>query len=145
MVRVNVFEQTGEDASGADFDPVGDAFGDEEADGVGPADGAGDLIDEAGTGGVTAGGELGGRVLDERDGEIREGGGGEVSGEAELGGFHEGAVEGSADGQGDYAFGPRGLGEFHGAGDGTGVAGDDDLVGRVEIGGGNDLPVGCFC
>ena len=139
MIGVDIFEQAGEHASGADFHPVGDTCGDEEANGVGPADGAGDLIDEAGAGGFSGGGELGGRVLDEGDCEIGEVGGGEVCGETELGRFHEGAMEGGADGEEDDAFGSGGFCEFHGAGDGANVAGDDDLVGRVEIGGGDDF------
>ena len=78
------------------------------------------------------------------DGELGvvEGQGREVGGEGVLRGLHEGAVEGGADLEHDGALGSGLLAEVGGALDGCGRAGDDGLVGGVEVGGRDDGAVG---
>lgn len=144
MVGVDVFQEATEDAARADFKPGGDAFGDEAADGLRPEHAAGDLVNEAGAGFGARGDQLGGDVVDEGNGQIAEGDVGEDRGELGLSRLHERAVEGGRDGEGNDPFGAGGLGEFHGAVDGGGVAGDDDLVRRIIVGGGDDFALGSF-
>ena len=77
---VDLAHEAGENFAGAYFDEVGCSFGDEELDALDPADGAGDLTDEAvgdfgaamEEAGVDVGGDGEGRVV-ESDGF--EGGG----------------------------------------------------------------------
>ncbi len=134
--------EAGEDFAGADFDEVGCALGDEELDALDPADGAGDLADEAVAGVGAAGDEAGVDVGGDGDGGVVEGDGFEVLGEGVLRGLHERAVEGGADLEHDGALGSGLLAEVGGEVDGGGGAGDDGLVGRVEVGGGDDGDVG---
>jgi hypothetical protein len=54
-----------------------------------------------------------------------------------LGRLHQGAVEGSADGEHDGAASALGLGQRGGLLDRRQGAGDDRLAGRVEVGGGD--------
>ncbi len=84
--------------------------------------------------GVDVGGDGVGRVV--------EGDGFEVGGEGVLRGLHEGAVEGGADVEHDGALGSGLLAEISGALDCGGGAGDDGLVGGVEVGRGDDGAVG---
>ena len=53
-------------------------------------------------------------------------------------------MKGGADGQRNGPLGAGGLGEFARAADRTGVAGDDDLLGRIEVGCGDDLALRGF-
>ena len=89
---------------------------------------------DVGAAGEEAGVDVGG------DWELRvvEGEDCEVVGEGVLGGLHEGAVEGGADLKHDGALGSGLLAEVGGALDGGGCAGDDGLVGGVEVGGRDD-------
>ena len=131
-----------EDLAGAYFDEVGCALGDEELDALDPAHRSGDLADEA-VGDLGAVGEEA-RVDVAGDGEVGviEGQGREVGGESVLGGLHEGAVEGRADLEHDGALGSGLLAQVGGALDGCGRAGDDGLVGGVEVGRRDDRAVG---
>ena len=68
LVAIDLAHEAGEDLAGADLDEVGGALGDEELDALDPADGTGDLADEAvgdvGAVGDEAGVDVGG------DGEV---------------------------------------------------------------------------
>ena len=114
------------------------------ADGFDPADGIGHLLKEA-FAGIGAEADFAGLpVVDKRAGEIAEFGGVEIGAEALLGGGHEGAVEGGADGEEDGFTGPGGFGQVSGALDGGGVSSDHDLIGGIEIGGADDFALGGF-
>ena len=130
--------EAGEDFAGAYFDEVGRALGGQELDALDPADGAGDLADEAVAGVVGFCDESGVDVGGDGDERVLEGEGGEVFGEGVLRGLHEGAVEGCADLKHDGALGSGLFAEVGGEVDGAFGAGDDGLVGGVEIGGGDD-------
>ena len=80
-------------------------FAGEEVDAFDPADGAGDLADEAVAGVGAAGDEAGVDVGGDGDDGVVEGDGFEVGGEEVLRGLHEGAVEGGADVEHDGLFG----------------------------------------
>ena len=134
--------EAGEDFAWAYFDVVGDALGGEEVDALDPADGAGDLADEAVAAVGVAGDEAGVDVDGDRDGGVVEGDGFEFRGEGGLGGGHQGAVEGGGDLQHDGALGSGLLAEVGGLFDGEEGSGDDGLVGGVEVGGGDDDGVG---
>ena len=107
---VDLAVEAGEDFAGADFDVVGDVVELELADAVDPADGAGDLADEGVADGV-------GLLVRRRASTLAATGkrgswkGMDWSGfgELELGGHHEGAVEGGADGEHDGALGTESL------------------------------------
>ena len=89
--------KAGEDFAGAYFDEVGGGFVGEELDAFDPADGAGDLADEAVAGVGTAGDEAGVDIGSDGGDWVVEDDGFEVLGEGILSGLHEGAVEGGAD------------------------------------------------
>lgn len=73
--------QAGENFSGADFDELGVALGDEMLDGFDPADGAGDTGGEGGTDFLGRGNGSGGEVRDDGDLRGNDVGGGEFRGE----------------------------------------------------------------
>ena len=108
---------------------MGGAFGDEELEALDPADGFGDLVDESVAGVVGGGDELGGVVGGDGDGGIAEGEVGEVGGELEARGHHEGAVEGRGDGEHDGALGAGFFAELDGTLDCSSGSGDDGLLG----------------
>ncbi len=108
-------------------------------DAVDPADGAGDLADEGVANDVGLQVELGVDVAGYGEARGLEGDGLELMLELVLGGHHERAVEGAADGEHDGALGTEFFAEFSHAGYGCGGAGDDGLVGGVEVGGGDDF------
>ena len=135
---VDLAEEAGEDAAGADFYEGRGVFLKEKLDAFHPADGGGDLADEAVAGVGGADDAAGVDVDDDRVGGVLEGEGFEVGGEALLGGLHEGAVEGGRDLEHDGALGAGCFAKFGGAGDGGGGSGDDGLVGGIEVGGGDD-------
>ncbi len=137
-------EEAGEDGTCTDFEPAVDTSGSEGFHGGGPENGAGNLLVDAFAGIGSEGDFPRFHVVDEGDAEIVEGGRIQVRAETQLGGFHERAVERGADGKRDDAFRSGGFGEFHGSFDGALVAGDDDLVGRVQVGGGDDFALGGF-
>ena len=97
LAAVDLAHEAGEHLAGADFDEVGDALGDEELDALDPADGAGDLADEAVAGLGAAGDEAGVDVAGDGELGVVEDEGFEVGGEGLLRGLHEGAMEGGAD------------------------------------------------
>ena len=129
--------EAGEDFAGAYFDEVGCALGDEElmhsTQRTGPVTWRMRAVAGVGGAGDEAGVDVGGYG----DGGVVEGEGVEVGGEGVLRGLHEGAVEGGADLEHDGALGSGVLAEVGGAMDGGGCAGDDGLVGGVEVGGGD--------
>jgi len=110
--------------AGADFDEVDGTLGDEELDALDPADGAGDLADEAVAGVGLAGDQTGVDVGRRWERGVVEGDAFEVDHEGVLGGLHEGAVEGGAHREHYCAFGTGLLAEGGGALDGGLVAGD---------------------
>ena len=75
---------------------------------------------------------------------IVEGQRSEISGEAVLCRLHQRAMEGSAHRQHDSALGAALLGQIGGALDCSLAAGDDGLIGRVEIGRAADFALSCF-
>jgi hypothetical protein len=142
LVAIDLAHEAGEDFAWADFDEVSCALGDEELDALDPADGAGDLADEAVAGFVGVGEEARVDVAGYGVGWVVEVDCGEVGGEGVLCGLHKGAVEGCADLEHDGALGSGLLAEVGGALDCGGGAGDDGLVGGVEVGGRDDGAVG---
>jgi hypothetical protein len=131
--------EAGEDFAGAYFDVIRDVRELEFADAVYPADGSGDLADEGVADGVWVEEKLGVDVAGYREVRVVKGDGLELMFELNLGGHHERAVEGAADGEHDGSLGTEFFAEFGGAGYGGGRAGDDGLVGGVEVGGGDDF------
>ncbi len=131
---VDLAVEAAEDLAGADLDEVGGAGLLEEADALHPADGAGDLADEGVADGGAAGEQEGVDVGGDGEGGVVEGDRLQRAGELLLGGVHEGAVEGRADRKHDGALGAGLFAELGGALDGVLGAGDDGLVGRVEVG-----------
>ena len=97
--------EAGEDFAGAYFDVVGNVPEFELVDAFDPADGAGDLADEGVAELVGMQMELRVDVGDNGEAGLVEGDGLELVFELMLGGHHEGAVEGAADGEHDGALG----------------------------------------
>ncbi len=118
---------------------MGDVRELELADAVDPADGAGDLADEGVADVVGLQEEAGVDVGGYGEAGVVEGDGLELVFELALCGHHEGAMEGSADGEHDDALGSEFFAQFGGALDGGFGAGDNGLVGGVEVGGGDDF------
>ena len=83
-------------------------------------------------------------VVDERNREVAKLGGVEIGLQPVLRGFQQRAMEGSAHRQQHGPAGSGGLGELDRAMDGGGVAGDDDLIRRIEIRGGDDFALRGF-
>ena len=84
-------------------------------------------------------------VVDQRNGQVAKLGGVEVGLQPVLRGFHQRAMERSAHRQQHGSAGAGGFSELDGAVDGGGVSGDDDLVGRIEIRGGDDFALRGLC
>ena len=96
--------EAGEDFAGAEFDEVGDALGDEELDALDPADGTGDLADEAIADIGAAGEEAGVDVACDGEAGVAEVDPFEGGGELVFGRLHEVAMEGRGDFEQDGFF-----------------------------------------
>ncbi len=97
--------EAGEDFAGTDFEVVRDVAELELVNALDPADGAGDLADEGVADGVGLEEGLRVDVADDGEAGVVEVDAVELRGELALGGQHEGAVEGAADGEHDGALG----------------------------------------
>ena len=83
-------------------------------------------------------------VVDQRNSQVAKFGGIEVGLHPVLRGLQQRAMEGSAHRQQHGSAGAGGLGELDRAVDSGGVAGDDDLVGRIETRSGHNFALRSF-